>query len=384
MAAPTSRQVASASADDGTVTLSWDTADYVDVWRHTGDGEWQRVAQGATGGTWQDTGLTDGGTFYYRLTEGQQTLDVADAAVAFTADQPDVSEDGGVTVGTSPGWEITAADVLAVADVDYDNLDVYNGGNISSGTTIDSVRFTTPVTISGSGTVNIQGCGASEQIIVAQSFSGTLNITDFLSDTGLRGEAGGLNGAAYYDAITSSYNTGGGTLNIARAVIRGWGRGLWADCDGIIEDLVYEMGVWFGNPATDGSHNEAITHRNTAHPIIRRARLDCGPYTGDGNGQGQQNLSAVVQIQGNGSTAGNLTLQDSWLNLATNLLGQPHIVADFHSPGSVIDGSINVSNVRVSEGSSAMDVSGADRGTWQDVYRYDPDNPPTYAGTAVS
>lgn len=116
MAAPTSRQVSSASADDGTVTLSWDTADYVDVWRHTGDGQWQRVAQGATGGTWQDTGLTDGGTFYYRLTEGQQTLDVADAAVAFTVDSPTVSDDGGGSGEIDHGSDlIGTSDVVGIA-----------------------------------------------------------------------------------------------------------------------------------------------------------------------------------------------------------------------------------------------------------------------------
>jgi len=292
----------------------------------------------------------------------------------------------GVSLGLpANGWELDASVVgLAGVGVDPRSLPAYTGSyTLNNGALIEGVKLTQPLILNvpNGRTVTLRKCWLTEQVKGdwSTTFAGSLVIEDCLFDTGARGAD---EGSAYYDAITLASN-GSPTafLTMRRSVIRGWGRGWWVDVDALIEHCVYEMGTWFGNPATTGSHNEAVTHRDTSHPVFRACRLDCGPYVGAD--RGQQNLSAVVQCQGNGSSAGNLTLDSCLLALPSNLLGQPHVVADFHVPGSIVDGTINVVGCRFSPASSAYNVSSFDKGDWRGNFRYDPRNPPSYQGEAV-
>jgi hypothetical protein len=313
---------------------------------------------------------------------GSGTVTLNPAAAAFSAVALDPQPSGLPT----NGWQLDPADVgLEGVGVNPASLATYSGSYTLTGTTlIEDRKLTQPLilNIDNGETVTLRRCWLTEQVKGdnGTSFAGACVIEDCLLDTGARGSD---EGSAYYDCIAMGGNgSSTATLTMSRCVIRGWGRGWWVDVPSDIEHCVYEMGTWFGDPAGSGSHNEAVTHRNTDHPVFTACRLDCGPYAGASNGQ--QNLSGVVQIQGNGSTAGNITLDSCYLNLPSNQLGSPHVVADFHAPGSITNGSINVVDCRFSEGSSAYQVDGTDKGTWSGNYRYDPGNPPTYQGAAVT
>lgn len=270
------------------------------------------------------------------------------------------------------GWELTGSMVgLDGLGIDGSTLNAYTGSaTVSSGTVLEDLRITSPINVAA-GNITIRRCmfeGATNDMVFAATLANPVTVEDCTFD----GRATPASQSAYPFAFRSY---GGALMTIRRVRIRGWGHGWWCDGPVLVEDSVYEEGTAYGNPATSGSHNEALTHRSTAVNTFNRCRLDCF---------GQGNLSAVVQVQGDGSAAGNLALDSCFLNSGDIYYA---LVADTHPGGSLVAGSIDVTNSRwptlTSVGYSIESGWGA-KGTWTGNYRYDASNPPTYAGPAVT